>query len=64
VAVTLARQQPELVLESAGIRNLRPMLARLWLQEEYLEAIGRRNRFVDGIGKGRFVWDSPACRMC
>jgi hypothetical protein len=29
VAVSLARQQPEFVLESAGIRNLRPMCARL-----------------------------------
>jgi hypothetical protein len=28
-AVALARQQPELALETAGIRNLRPMFARL-----------------------------------
>jgi hypothetical protein len=65
-AVALALQQPEIALESAGIRNLRPMFARLWPQEEYLrltEAIGRRNMFVDGIGEARFVWDSPACRM-
>jgi hypothetical protein len=40
VAVALARQQPELVNESADIRNLRPMLARLWLQDEYLEVNG------------------------
>jgi hypothetical protein len=40
VAVALAHQQPELVLESAGIRNLQPIFARLWLQEEYLEVNG------------------------
>jgi hypothetical protein len=40
VAVALARQQPDLVLEFAGIRNLRPMFATLWLQEEHLEVNG------------------------
>jgi hypothetical protein len=36
-ADALARQQPELVQASAGIRNLRPMFASLRLQDEYPE---------------------------
>jgi hypothetical protein len=40
MAIALARQQPELVLESAGIQNLRPIFARLWLQEDYVEVNG------------------------
>jgi hypothetical protein len=47
VAVELACRQPQVVQESAGIRNLRSMLASLWLHEEYLgkfQGIGRQNK--------------------
>jgi hypothetical protein len=40
VAVALAREQPEYVQESTGIRKLRPMFARLWLEVEYVAENG------------------------
>jgi hypothetical protein len=61
VADVLARQLPELDQESAGIRDLRPKLARLRLKEKYLEVRrhtwqAEQTSFGRGLAEQDLLW--------